>query len=210
MANFELRIYVIGYENFDQICEDYGIHDITDLTDEQVVEVAEELGTVYSFNKFLGLDVIAFDKDHVRAYFIDKDNENTPPIPADRHATVITASKITCTASTNNGQSLEFNKVLFEDNSNRPFGKNIISEEPISITYTVILTNHDSKNSFTGVIADIQDKDYVQDVDLLEEYDNKVRLQIETDGDIDFDKLCTDLERWLGVTVDLIGEVENY
>ena len=64
--------------------------------------------------------------------------------------------------------------------------------------------------SFTGVIADIQDKDYVQDVDLLEEYDNKVRLQIETDGDIDFDKLCTDLERWLGVTVDLINEVENY
>ena len=44
----------------------------------------------------------------------------------------------------------------------------------------------------------------------IEEYDNKVRLQIETDGDIDFDKLCTDLERWLGVTVDLISEVENY
>lgn len=115
MANFELRIYVIGYENFDQICEDYEIHDITDLTDEQVVEVAEELGTVYSFNKFLGLDVIAFDKDHVRAYFIDKDNENTPPIPADKHNTVITASKITCIAPTNNGQSLEFNKVLFDE-----------------------------------------------------------------------------------------------
>ena len=116
MANFELRIYVIGYENFDQICEDYGIHDITDLTDEQVVEVAEELGTVYSFNKFLGLDVIAFDKDHVRAYFIDKDNENTPPIPADRWDTVITASKITCTVPTNNGQSLKFNKILFKEN----------------------------------------------------------------------------------------------
>ena len=210
MANFELRVYVIGYENFDRICEDYEIHDITDLTDEQVVEVAEELGTVYPFNKFLGLDVIAFDTDHVRAYFIDKDNENTPPIPADRHDTVITASKITCTAPTNHGQSLEFNKVLFEDNSDRPFGKNIVSEEPISITYTVILTNHDSENSFTGIIADIQDKDYVQDVELLEEYDNKVRLQIETDSDIDFDKLCTDLEDWLGVTADLISEVENY
>ena len=88
MANFELRIYVISAENIDEVIESNGIHDISDLTDTQFVEVAEELGTVYSFNKFLGLDVIAFDKDHVRAYFIDKDNENTPPIPADRHNTV--------------------------------------------------------------------------------------------------------------------------
>lgn len=94
MANFELRIYVIGFENFDEICEDKGIHDITDLTDEQVVEVAEELGTVYTMSRFLGLDVIAFDKDHVRAYFIDIENGNTPPIPADKYYTVIHADKI--------------------------------------------------------------------------------------------------------------------
>ena len=209
MANFELRIYVIGYENFDQICEDYGIHDITDLTDEQVVEVAEELGTVYTMSRFLGLDVIAFDKDHVRAYFIDKDNENTPPIPADRHNTVITASKITCTAPTNNGQSLEFNKVLFEDNSNRPFGKNIISEEPISRTYTLILSGNDDINSLHGCISDLQDVDYIQDVEILEDYDDKIRVQVETDGDIDFDKLCSYIEKEWEVDVELINEVDN-
>ena len=210
MANFELRIYVIPAENIDEVIENNGIHDTSELTDTQFVEVAEELGTVYSLSRFLNLNVIAPDTDVIRAYFIDKDNEDTAPVRVDGYETTITASKITCTAPTNNGQSLEFNKVLFEDNSGRPFGKNTTAEEPISKTYTVVLTNHDSKNSFTGIIADIQDKDYVQDVDLLEEYDNKVRLQIETDGDIDFDKLCTDLERWLGVTVDLINEVENY
>ena len=94
MANFELRIYVIGFENFDEVCEDREIHDITDLTDEQVVEVAEELGTVYSMSKFLRLDVIAPSKDYVRAYFIDVENENTLPVPADRYYTVIHADKI--------------------------------------------------------------------------------------------------------------------
>ena len=102
MANFELRIYVIGFENFDEICEDKGIHDITDLTDEQVVEIAEELGTVYTMRRFLGLDVIAFDKDHVRAYFIDIENGNTPPIPADKYFTVIHADKIINHAVDNN------------------------------------------------------------------------------------------------------------
>ena len=93
---------------------------------------------------------------------------------------------------------------------NKPFGKNIIQEEPISRTYTAILIKHDGENSFTGIIADIQNKDYIQDVDLLEEYDNKIRLQIETDSDIHFDKLCKDLEDWLGVTAELVNEVENY
>ena len=210
MANFELRIYVIPSENIDEVIENNGIHDTSELTDTQFVEVAEELGIVYSLGQFLNLDVFTPDTDVIRAYFIDKDNEDTEPVRADGYETTITASKITCTAPTNNGQSLEFNKVLFEDNSGRPFGKNIKSEEPISITYTVILTNHGSRKSFTRIIADIQDKDYVQDVDLLEEYDNKVRLQIETDGDINFDKLCTYLEHWVGVTADLINEVENY
>lgn len=92
----------------------------------------------------------------------------------------------------------------------KSFGKNTTAEEPISRTYIIILTNYDNKNSLTGIIADIQNKDYIQDVDLLEEYDNKVRLQIETDSDIYFDKLCTDLEHWLGMTAELINEVENY
>lgn len=205
MANFELRVYVIGYENFDQICEDYEIHDITDLTDEQVVEVAEELGTVYSLSRFLNLNVIAPDIDVIRAYFIDIENGNTPPIPADKYYTVVSASKISNHTLTENCEE----QVLYLE-LNKPFGKNTTAEEPISRTYTIILTNHDSENSFTEIIADIQDEDYVQDVDLLEEYDNKVRLQIKTDGDIGFDKLCTDLEHWLGVTADLINEVENY
>lgn len=115
MANFELRIYVIPAENIDEVIENNGIHDTSDLTDTQFVEVAEELGTVYTLGKFLNLDVIAPDTDVIRAYFIDKDNEDTAPVRADGYETTITASKITCTAPTNNGQSLEFNHVLFDD-----------------------------------------------------------------------------------------------
>lgn len=115
MANFELRIYVIPAENIDEVIENNGIHDTSDLTDTQFVKVAEELGTVYTLGKFLNLDVIAPDTDVIRAYFIDKDNEDTAPVRADGYETTITASKITCTAPTNNGQSLEFNHVLFDD-----------------------------------------------------------------------------------------------
>ena len=205
MANFELRIYVIPAENIDEVIESNGIHDISDLTDTQFVEVAEELGTVYSLSRFLSLDVIAPDIDVIRAYFIDVENGNTPPIPADKYYTVVSASKISNHTLTENCEE----QVLYLE-LNKPFGQSTTAEEPISRTYTIILTNHDSENSFTGIIADIQGKDYVQDVELLEEYDNKVKLQIETDGDIDFDKLCTDLEHWLGVTADLINEIENY
>ena len=115
MANFELRIYVIPAENIDEVIENNGIHDTSDLTDTQFVKVAEELGTVYTLGKFLNLDVIAPDTDVIRAFFIDKDNEDTAPVRADGYETTITASKITCTAPTNNGQSLEFNHVLFDD-----------------------------------------------------------------------------------------------
>jgi len=115
MANFELRIYVIPAENIDEVIENNGIHDTSDLTDTQFVKVAEELGTVYTLGKFLNLDVIAPDTDVIRAYFIDKDNEDIAPVRADGYETTITASKITCTAPTNNGQSLEFNHVLFDD-----------------------------------------------------------------------------------------------
>lgn len=117
MANFELRIYVIPSENIDEVIENNGIHDTSELTDTQFVEVAEELGIVYSLGQFLSLNVFAPDTDVIRAYFIDKDNEDTAPVRADGYETTITTSKITCTAPTNNGQSLEFNKVLFEDNS---------------------------------------------------------------------------------------------
>lgn len=115
MANFELRIYVIPAENIDEVIENNGIHDTSELTDTQFVEVAEELGIVYSLGQFLNLDVFAPDTDVIRAYFIDKDNEDTAPVRADGYETTISASKITCTAPTNNGQSLEFNKVLFDE-----------------------------------------------------------------------------------------------
>jgi len=210
MANFELRIYVIPAENIDEVIENNGIHDTSDLTDTQFVEVAEELGTVYSLGKFLNLDVIAPDTDVIRAYFINKDNEDTAPVRADGYETTITASKITCTAPTNNGQSLEFNKVLFEDNSGRPFGKNIKSEEPISRTYTLVITISDSDTSFEGIEGDLQDCEYIQDVELIGSVDNKYRVQVETDSDIDFDKLCSYIENEWEVDVELIEEVENY
>ena len=115
MAKFELRICVIPEENFDEVIEDKGIHDISDLTDEQFVEVAESIGTTYSLNKFLSLDVIAPNTDEIRAFFIDIENEDVKPVRADRYDTIITVSKVTGTVPTNNGQSLEFNHVLFDD-----------------------------------------------------------------------------------------------
>lgn len=85
-----------------------------------------------------------------------------------------------------------------------------LRDEPISKTYTIILTSHDAKNLSDKIITNIQDKTYVKDVDLLEIYDNKIRLQIETDSDIDFDKLCTELEHLSGISAELISEIENY
>lgn len=206
MANFELRIYVIPAENIDEVIENNGIHDTSDLTDTQFVEVAEELGTVYSLGKFLNLDVIAPDTDVIRAYFIDKDNEDTAPVRADGYETTITASKITCTAPINNGQSLEFNHVLFEEKET----KRIISDEPVSRTYTLILSGNDDIDSLHGCVSDLQDVDYIQDVEILEDYDDKIRVQVETDSDIDFDKLCSYIEKEWEVDVELIEEVENY
>lgn len=206
MANFELRIYVIPAENIDEVIENNGIHDTSDLTDEQFVEVAEEIGTVYSLGRFLNLDVIAPDTDVIRAYFIDKDNEDTAPVRADNYETTITASKITCTVPINNGQSLEFNHVLFEEKET----KKIISDEPVSRTYTLILSGNDDINSLHGCVSDLQDVDYIQDVEILEDYDDKIRVQVETDSDIDFDKLCSYIEKEWEVDVELIEEVENY
>ena len=206
MANFELRIYVIPAENIDEVIENNGIHDTSDLTDTQFVEVAEELGTVYTLGKFLNLDVIAPDTDVIRAFFIDKDNEDTAPVRADGYETTITASKITCTAPRNNGQSLEFNHVLYEEKET----KKIISDEPVSRTYTLILSDNDDINSLHGCVSDLQDVDYIQDVEILEDYDDKIRVQVETDSDIDFDKLCSYIEKEWEVDVELIEEVENY
>lgn len=206
MANFELRIYVIPAENIDEVIENNGIHDTSDLTDTQFVEIVEELGTVYTLGKFLNLDVIAPDTDVIRAYFIDKDNEDTAPVKADGYETTITASKITCTAPTNNGQSLEFNHVLYEEKET----KKIISDEPVSRTYTLILSGNDDINSLHGCVSDLQDVDYIQDVEILEDYDGKIRVQVETDSDIDFDKLCSYIEKEWEVDVELIEEIENY
>ena len=41
MSNIELRIYVIKAENIDEVIENNGIHDTSELTDTQFVEVAE-------------------------------------------------------------------------------------------------------------------------------------------------------------------------
>ena len=210
MANSELRIYVIPSENIDEVIESKGIDDTSDLTDEQFVKVAEEIGTAYSLSKFLSLDVITPDTDVIRAYFIDKDNEDTAPVRADMHETVVTASKITCTAPTKDGQSLEFNRVLFEDNSNKSFGKSTVSEEPISRTYTLVLSCNNDTDSLHGCICDLQDADYIQDVEVLEDYEDKIRVQVETDSDIDFDRLCSYIENTWEVDAELIEEVENY
>ena len=83
MANFGLRIYVIPAENIDEVIENSGIHDTSELTDAQFVEAAEELGTVYSLSRFLSLDVFTPDIDIIRAYFIDKDNKDTVLVRAD-------------------------------------------------------------------------------------------------------------------------------
>ena len=94
MAEFELRIYVIPEESIDEITEQKNLHDITDLTNKEVVEIAEEIGTVYSLYSFLRLPVISPEKDYVRAFYISRDNSDII-VPADNPATLINADRIT-------------------------------------------------------------------------------------------------------------------
>lgn len=94
MANFELRIFVLDCENHEEVQNKYSVTDVEYLTDEQFVEACEENGRVYSLHGFLGNDVVAFDKDVVRAYFIDTENENATPIRADGYNTTFHADLI--------------------------------------------------------------------------------------------------------------------
>ena len=197
MANFELRIYVIPAENIDEVIENNGIHDTSDLTDTQFVKVAEELGTVYTLGKFLNLDVIAPDTDVIRAFFIDKDNEDTAPVRADGYETTITASKITCTAPTNNGQSLEFNHVLFDE-----------KEKVTKVKAYIILIRNNGDNTADEVIELVENIEDVVNVDLLEQYNEGnyqcIRLEVEVKTSFNYDTLENTIDNYGGLDCEFL------
>lgn len=197
MANFELRIYVIPAENIDEVIENNGIHDTSDLTDTQFVKVAEELGTVYTLGKFLNLDVIAPDTDVIRAFFIDKDNEDTAPVRADGYETTITASKITCTAPTNNGQSLEFNKVLFEE-----------QEKITKVKGYIILVRNNGDNTVDEVIEFIENIEDVVNVDILEQYNEGnyqcIRMEVEVKTSFNYNILEDTIDNYGGLDCEFL------
>ena len=200
MANFELRIYVIPEHELDEVIDSRGIHDTSNLNDKQFIEVAEELGTVYSLSRFLNLDVIEPDTDVIRAYFIDTENEEAEPIRADVFNTTFHADLI------KHGEQVKYVEVK----ADKPFGKNIVSEEPISRTYTLVIDLNNTDTYYGKIENGLQDCSYIQDVELIGSVDNKYRVQVETDSDIDFDKLCSYIEKKWEVDVELIEEVENY
>ena len=197
MANFELRIYVIPAENIDEVIENNGIHDTSELTDTQFVEVAEELGIVYSLGQFLSLDVFAPDTDVIRAYFIDKDNEDTAPVRADGYETTITASKITCTAPTNNGQSLEFNKVLFEE-----------QEKITKVKGYIILVRNNGDNTVDEVIEFIENIEDVVNVDILEQYNEGnyqcIRMEVEVKTSFNYNILEDTIDNYGGLDCEFL------
>lgn len=87
-----------------------------------------------------------------------------------------------------------------------------IEEEPIRKIFTVIVENHDETNPIDKIMWTIEDLPFVSDVEFLEQYENNVRLQIETDGDIDFDYLSKKIEenKDFNLSVELISEDEYY
>lgn len=197
MANFELRIYVIPAENIDEVIENNGIHDTSDLTDTQFVKVAEELGTVYTLGKFLNLDVIAPDTDVIRAFFIDKDNEDTAPVRADGYETTITASKITCTAPTNNGQSLEFNHVLFDE-----------KEKITKVKAYIILIRNNGDNTADEVIELVENIEDVVNVDILEQYNEGnyqcIRMEVEVKTSFNYNILEDTIDNYGGLDCEFL------
>ena len=60
--------------------------------------------------------------------------------------------------------------------------------EPDTQTFTVIIKG--DAELFDRLIADLQYKDWVQDLEVLETYEDSIRLQVVTDGDISFETLC--------------------
>jgi hypothetical protein len=85
---------------------------------------------------------------------------------------------------------------------------NMDGELPVRKIFTIIITKEDC--SVSAIENVIEDLSFVQDVELLEEYEDKLRLQIETDGDTDFDYLCTCVENQTRLDVELITEDEYY
>ena len=86
------------------------------------------------------------------------------------------------------------------------------NEEPVRKIFTVIVENHEESNTVDKLMWTIEDLTFVSDVEFLEQYDNNVRLQIETDGDIDFDYLSKKIEenKDFNLSVELISEDEYY
>lgn len=78
-----------------------------------------------------------------------------------------------------------------------------VEEEPDSLTYTIIIKDWTTEHDFDGLIADLQDKDWVQNVEVLETYEDSIRLQVVTDGNITFETLC-EIEYDWHVNVELV------
>lgn len=103
MANFELRIYEIPVDDeiYDKVIEEYKVHNVSCLTDEDFVKASEDYGNVYTLRGYLNQDVIVTDNFVTRAYFIDVDNSFanatgvTKPIRADGLQTKFKASEVT-------------------------------------------------------------------------------------------------------------------
>ena len=201
MANFELRIYQLLEENLETVAKQYNLPssdptDVEDLSDENFVEACEEYGKISSLSNFLGTGVITCENDITRAYFVEVDNGNSKPIRADKHYTVITASKIT---SNGFGNGKDVN-VLFEENKPIPKDK----------TYTIIITNNDEETSTDDIIHEIETLRDVEKVEVIEEADNKIRLSVDTEIGFEYDTLEETIDNNFMADCEFIEIMFNY
>ena len=187
MANFELRIYVLDYENHEAVAETFGVTDVEYLTDKQFIDPSEKNGRVYSLHGFLGNDVIAFDKDIARAYFIDTEDENATPIRADVYNTTFHADFI------RHGEQVKYIEIKAEK-----------GETPISRTFTLDVFKLDN------IYLPIHNLSYVTDVEIIGATEDRARVEVETTADTDFDTLIKDVKEVLQTDVNLIDETDNY
>ena len=95
--------------------------------------------------------------------------------------------------------------VEFEDNE-----EDEEDTEPLSKDF-ILSVELLEDTSIDEVINETEKLSSVQDVDILETYENNtVRIKVRTDSDEDFDHLCTTLENCLDVDIELIQEFENF
>ena len=193
MANFELRIYILDHEKHEVVAETFGVTDVEYLTDEQFVEASEENGRVYSLHGFLGNDVVAFDKDIVRAYFIDTEDENATPIRADGYNTTFHADLIK-----------QNEQVLYLEVKANP-------ENRGTKTYTIIVTK--TKDTSTDEVLDLITN--IEDVTsasiVTETVDStKLRLEVETESYFDYDVLEGTIDNYGGLDCEFIKRVDNF